>query len=114
MDVAVAPYPALDGFYFSPIKILEYMAAGLPVVASAIGQVKALVRHGDTGWLFEPGDAAGLAEALLHLHDEPRLRTRLGYTARTYVAGQCTWQRVLDRVLRLPGVSLERAEAAVS
>ena len=31
MDVAVAPYPRLSGFYFSPLKIFEYMAAGVPV-----------------------------------------------------------------------------------
>src|SRR5262249_36909852 len=37
MDVAVAPYPPLENFYFSPLKVYEYMAAGLPVVASRIG-----------------------------------------------------------------------------
>ncbi len=37
MDVAVAPYPNLPQFYFSPLKVYEYMAGGLPVVASRIG-----------------------------------------------------------------------------
>src|SRR5262249_57748941 len=39
MDAAVAPYPDLSRFYFSPLKVYEYMAAGLPVVASRIGQL---------------------------------------------------------------------------
>jgi len=39
LDVAVAPYPPLEDFYYSPLKIFEYMAAGLPIVASAIGQI---------------------------------------------------------------------------
>src|SRR5262249_53202779 len=39
MEVAVAPYPKLASFYFSPLKVYEYMAAGLPIVASRIGQL---------------------------------------------------------------------------
>ena len=39
MNVAVAPYPELDGFYFSPLKLFEYLAAGRPIIASAIGQI---------------------------------------------------------------------------
>ena len=45
MDIAVAPYPQIQDFYFSPLKILEYMAAGLPVVASRIGQIPLLIEH---------------------------------------------------------------------
>ena len=38
MDVAVAPYPVLEHFYFSPLKLFEYMAAGRACIASRIGQ----------------------------------------------------------------------------
>ncbi len=54
-DIAVAPYPELPDFYFSPLKILEYMAAGLPIVASRIGQIPTLVDHESTGLLVKPG-----------------------------------------------------------
>lgn len=57
MDVAVAPYPPLDHFYFSPLKLFEYMAAGLPIVASRIGQLEELIDDGVTGLLCQPGDA---------------------------------------------------------
>ena len=43
MDVAVAPYPPLDDFYFSPLKLFEYMAAGCAIVAAAIGQINQTV-----------------------------------------------------------------------
>src|SRR5205807_2068305 len=56
MDVAIAPYPALDNFYYSPLKLFEYMAAGRPVVASRVGQVAEVVVDGVTGLLFGPGE----------------------------------------------------------
>src|SRR5206468_967242 len=59
MDAAVAPYPAGD-FYFSPLKVFEYMAAGLPIAASAIGQLATLLRDQQTALLCPPGDAAAL------------------------------------------------------
>lgn len=98
MDVAVAPYPDLSGFYFSPLKIMEYMAAGLPTVASRIGDIDGLLVDGQTGLLCPPGDMDALTHALLRLHREPDLRQRLGATARG-VAQDLGWARVADRIL---------------
>lgn len=113
MDVAVAPYPQLENFYFSPLKLVEYMAAGLPVVASDAGDVSSLVRHGETGVLVAPGDARDLAGALRRLYDDPGLRDRLGSAARDFVAARCTWTRVLERTLSLAGFpSPDRADGA--
>ena len=63
-DVAVAPYPVIPNFYFSPLKIFEYMAAGLPVVASSIGQIKNLVQNESNGLLCSPGNINDLTAAL--------------------------------------------------
>ena len=82
MDVAAAPYPSCDGFYFSPLKLYEYLAAGLPVVASRAGEIARSVEHGVDGWLCEPGDVAALQAALVRLHDDGPLRARLGREAR--------------------------------
>ncbi len=101
MDVAVAPYPALKRFYFSPLKVYEYMAAGRAVVASRIGQLAELIEHGRTGLLYPAGDAAALAEALAGLQREPGLRGRLGHAARNYVLRHCTWDAVAGRILGL-------------
>ncbi len=104
MDVGVAPYPPLAHFYFSPLKVYEYMAAGLPVVASRIGQLKNLIEEGRNGLLVTPGDAAGLAAALERLRSDPELRARLGQAARSTVLEQYTWDAVAQRVLCLAGL----------
>jgi glycosyltransferase involved in cell wall biosynthesis len=101
MDAAVAPYPRLARFYFSPLKVYEYMAAGLPVVASRLGQLEGLIRHGINGLLCPPGDAAALATALARLRADPGLRRRLGQTARATVLRQHTWEAAVGSILRL-------------
>ncbi len=103
MDAAVAPYPELSCFYFSPLKVYEYMAAGLPVVASRVGQLAALIRPGDNGLLCAPGDPVALADALTLLREKPALRRRLGDTARADVQRDHTWDAVARRVLGLAG-----------
>jgi glycosyltransferase involved in cell wall biosynthesis len=101
VDVGVAPYPRLFGFYFSPLKVLEYMAAGLPVVASRSGSLPDLVEHGVHGLLYEPSDVNGLAAAIARLAAEPALRRRLGAMARAKVQREHTWRAVARRILTL-------------
>ncbi|MBW3626442.1 MAG: glycosyltransferase family 4 protein [Actinobacteria bacterium] len=103
MDVAVAPYPALDGFYFSPLKLYEYLAAGLPVVASSVGQVAEVLDHGRTGVLCPPGDPAALAAALAGLRADPRRCQALGRAGRAEVVRRHSWCQVVERVLALAG-----------
>jgi glycosyltransferase involved in cell wall biosynthesis len=100
-DIAVAPYPARQDDYFSPLKVYEYLAAGVPVVASRVGQVPEVIRDGVTGLLVEPGDPASLAEAIATLRHDPGLRTRLGRAGRAHVMRHHTWDRVVDRILAL-------------
>jgi glycosyltransferase involved in cell wall biosynthesis len=100
-DVAVAPYPEASETdqYFSPLKVYEYLAAGLPVVASAIGQIPTIVRHNTSGLLVAPGNADALADALLALEADPALRTRLGAAARATAVENHDWTIVLAREL---------------
>ena len=104
MDVGVAPYPELPSFYFSPLKAYEYMAAGLPVVASRIGQLAYLIQHGVTGLHCVPGDSSAFADALVRLKHEPELCTSLGQAAREHVIWCHTWDHVIQRILHLAGV----------
>lgn len=101
MDVAVAPYPPLDNFYFSPLKVYEYMAAGRAVVASRIGQLTQLIRHGENGFFCEPGDAKDLAAQLGRLRGDGALRAHLGAAARRTILDGHTWDHVVGRILTL-------------
>ena len=100
-DAAAAPYPP-DGpgqdDYFSPLKVFEYMAAGLPVIASAVGQIPSIIQDGRTGILVPPGDPAALADALLRLGQDPNLRERLGLEARNDAVQRFSWSGVLSRI----------------
>jgi len=104
MDIATAPYPPMEEFYFSPLKLFEYMAAGLPIVASRVGQIVDVLDEGVTGVLYEPGDIPALANALEWLLDDPNLRSRLGRAARDVVAENFTWRAVVKRILESAGV----------
>jgi glycosyltransferase involved in cell wall biosynthesis len=101
VDAAVAPYPQATGFYFSPLKVYEYMAAGRAVVASRVGQLETVIQHEVNGLLCPPGDASALATALERLRCQPAVRARLGRAARTTVLGNHTWDAVATRVLEL-------------
>ncbi len=98
-SIAVAPYPQLDGFYFSPLKILEYMAAGIAVVASRIGQIPMLIDHDRTGVLVEPGNEFAMADALIGLIGDGKRRERLGVSAREQAVERHSWSRVVDQML---------------
>jgi glycosyltransferase involved in cell wall biosynthesis len=67
--VGIAPYTAAADFYFSPLKVLEYLASGLPVVCPAMGDLPSLT--GDAGIYYRSGDVDGLAEALGALIEQP-------------------------------------------
>ena len=108
MDVACAPYPAQSGFYFSPLKIYEYLAAGLPVVASAVGQVPDALDHGRLGQLVPAGDVAALAEGLGAVRDDFAWRTELRRENRMAAVSRHTWTAVVERALAFA----ERVEAA--
>jgi len=97
-DVAVAPYPRIDGFYFSPIKLFEYMAAGRCIIASRIGQIEDVISDGENGFLCSPGDPAELAWTLNVTRADPELRRRLGTNARAVVARHYTWERTAHSV----------------
>ena len=101
LDVAVAPYPNQPRFYFSPLKVYEYMAAGLPVVASRIGQLTELVQDGVNGLLSPPGDPVALAAEIDRLRRAPELRTRLGKAARATVLRDHTWDGVVRSILEV-------------
>jgi glycosyltransferase involved in cell wall biosynthesis len=79
-----------------PNSVLEAMAAGLPVVASAVGGVPEIIRDEHTGLLCVPGDAPALAERLCRLMADPDLANRLGDAARRETHACYSFDRMVD------------------
>jgi glycosyltransferase involved in cell wall biosynthesis len=82
------------------LSLLEAMASGTPVIASAVGGVPEIVRDGLTGFLVSPGDVGALRDRLSMLLGDPALAHRLGANARTHVLERFTWERVAERCLQ--------------
>ncbi len=97
--VAVAPYPADPFFYFSPLKVVECMAAGLPVVTSDQGDLRRTLDG--TGLVVSPDDDRALCDAVLRLLRDAALRKRLGAAARDRALRLFTWDGVAERVTAL-------------
>ena len=108
--IGVAPYPDLGGReqqYFSPMKVLEYLAAGLAVVASDVGQIPQLLEEGPQlhGVLVAPSDPTALTTALDDLAASPQRRARMGRSGRLLAEERHSWSRVVSRILKLAGVA---------
>ena len=100
-DAAAAPYPRPEpgqDHYFSPLKVYEYLAAGMPVIATAVGQIPSIIEHGRTGLTVPAGDPAAFAAALNRLAADPALRERLGTQARAAAVEHHSWDGVLSLI----------------
>src|SRR5205807_10101774 len=101
-DVLVSPHGRqVDGgeFFGSPTKLYEYMAAGRPIVASAVGQIAEALCDGQTALLVPPDDPEALAAAILRLVDAACLRARIGAAARQQAERAHTWRGNAERLL---------------
>lgn len=110
MDLTVAPYQPQPDFYFSPLKIVESMAAGRPVAAPAVGQILQLIEDGVTGRLYRP-DGSDLSHVLHELIDDRAALAAMGERARDR-ATSFDWTAVVARILALaPTVGVQEAAA---
>jgi len=101
-DIALAPYPKHNhDFYFSPLKLFEYMACGVPVVAANLGQISEVVRNGKTGLVYLPGKLNALVAGCEKLLTNPKLRESIGSSASERVRRKFTWDNNAERVLKL-------------
>jgi glycosyltransferase involved in cell wall biosynthesis len=101
-DIALAPYPKHDhDFYFSPLKLFEYMACGVAVVASGVGQIAEVVRHGKTGLLYPSGDFTALVSRCKTLLEDTGLRRALGNAAAKEVERKFTWDINAAKTVKL-------------
>ena len=82
----------------TPVSLIEAQAAGRPTVATAVGGVASVVRHGTTGLTVERDDDAGFAQAIESLLSDPARRLAMGRHGRTHVTQRFGLDRLLDDV----------------
>ena len=100
-DVAIYPFDdTLVNRTKCAAKLRDLLAAGVPVVAEAVGQNREYIRHGETGWLVEPGDVVAFAAAVVRLLEDAPLRERLGQAAARDVRERFAWERLVETVER--------------
>ncbi|MGD9602584.1 MAG: glycosyltransferase, partial [Gammaproteobacteria bacterium] len=95
----------------TPLKPLEAMAQGRNFIASDIGGHRELIRHGDTGILFEAGSAPALAEAALDLLHDAGKQGALREAGRRFVESERTWQRSVARYRDVYAAAIARRAA---
>lgn len=89
------------GFFFTPIKLFEYMAAGKSIVSTNVGNIRKLIDSGRTGLLVNPGDSKALAEAILVLARDRTLANKFGINARKDAVNRFSWKnhaRILEKI----------------
>jgi len=99
----------------NPLAVMEAMAAGLPVVSTAVGGVPELVESGQQGILVPPGDCAAFAEAMRTLLNDPEKRTAMANAARVRATAAFNVERMAqgyERIYRAALVTSGRANAA--
>lgn len=85
----------------SPKVLFEAMACGTPLVASAVGGTKDIVRTDETGILVKPGDSNELAEAIMKIADNPDLRHKISLNSKKLVKEQFTWTHAARRNIKV-------------
>ena len=101
-DILVSPQiPNPDGtpFFGSPTKLFEYMASGKAIVASDLNQIGQILKHNKTALLTTPGNAEEIADCILTLAKDEKLRITLGQNAREEVSEKYTWDIHVQKIL---------------
>jgi len=94
-----------------PMAILEGMASGLPLVATAVGGVPTLVQDGRTGVLVQTEDVEALAEGITRLFQDSALRQKFGAAARELVREEFSAERMAKDYLRVYQNAVAEGEA---
>ncbi|MDP8921706.1 MAG: glycosyltransferase family 4 protein [Chloroflexota bacterium] len=99
-SVALLPLPdePVARYFTSPLKLFDYMAAGVPIVASDLPSIREVLRHGENGLLATPGDLHAFAGAVRCLLNDPAYARRLGDQAREDVR-RYSWDARASRLL---------------
>jgi glycosyltransferase involved in cell wall biosynthesis len=95
MDVGLVLAGRNEVFHYSPLKLGEYLAAGLAVIAPAVPQIEARLTEGVDARLVPPGDPVALARALHELHDDPDSRRRIAVAGHEAAEARFAWDQAV-------------------
>ncbi|NQU43033.1 glycosyltransferase family 4 protein [bacterium] len=98
MDVALVPD---TNYWTCPTKMFEYQASGVPTIAPRYPAIEKAMDHLGEGMIFEPRNIEQAVQHILHLADRPELREEMGHKSRERVSATHSWQRNVERVVRL-------------
>ena len=98
IDIALAPHEFAGVFYFCPLKILEYTAAGCAIIAGDQGDVSSLLDDGRAGILVADGEFTSWTNALDRALDDPTGSRERGRAARSFVLRNLTWRITAEKV----------------
>lgn len=113
MDIVLAPYPDLDFFYYSPVKLFEYMASARPVVAPAKGQIGEVLSDGVDGVLTRPGDIDDMVTKVGELISDKQYRRRIGTAAREKIIDNHTWRHRAEEWVQICQFAIDSASARI-
>ena len=105
MDLAILPSA---GDYTSPVKLFEFMSAGIPPVAPDLAPILEVVEPGRTGWVFRAGDSEAAVAAVLAHAALPQELKRVGQAAREYVRDHRQWSNNVSQLLEFVASLSER------
>jgi glycosyltransferase involved in cell wall biosynthesis len=111
-DVVTIPWPwtEFSAYFTSPMKLFEYMAASVPIVATDLPAIREVLRHGENAWLVTPGDAKALADGINRVLSDRPLAECMAQQARQE-AHNYSWNSrasaVLDAVRHLESLAAQ-------
>jgi glycosyltransferase involved in cell wall biosynthesis len=96
-----------------PMVLLEAMAVGLPVIATAVGGIPEVINHGSNGLLVPPEDPKSLAQALMAVLEDPQMARRIGQRARERIVETYSIEAMAQRTLGLYSRVLDESKSTL-
>lgn len=115
-DILLSPHiknPDGSKFFGSPTKLFEYMAMGIPIIASDLDQIGDILEHKKTAYLVEPGNIEELASAIQVLLDDFKLGEEMGNNARVEVLEKYIWDKHIEKLIEKLNVIIPKHKNTV-
>jgi len=98
-DAGLVLSSGVGPFHYSPVKLREYMACGLPVISHGLGELGELLRDGENAILIPPNDVTALTAAIMRLAADSQLTQEIGRRAREFAMERWSWTRPVEQVM---------------